>query len=348
MKTVQEIMEEITPEELELWAGGRRKVGKPSNADIDSYKRRDAKIVEIAIQCTERFSQSIRHVYYLCSGIGLVRKDHGKETYWYEMVKNAIGEARWNGTLAWHRIADDSRPFHRPTFWSDSTNFMESVVPQFSVDRWEGQDTRVIVCVEKDAIMSMLKPLCEQFHVPIMSFHGQASDGGGVHELAEHIARWSDKCRFVQCYYLGDFDTCGCHIDRVVFGDPNAVESSDEKLGKLRRLLWQVTEYADGSPCILYERIGIVPDDVMNPDYAAYLLESNRDTNFDRYKADTGEVEGFPMVEGLPATLGIDALDHKELIRRTRAAIKSNIDLNAWKSQRDFYKLHRRELCEYL
>lgn len=110
--------------------------------------------------------------------------------------------------------------------------------------------------------------------------------------------------------------------------------------------------------CILYERLGITPEDVKNPLYAPYLLESNDDTNFDRYTADTGEIEDFPMVEGfdskgrprgmVPATLGVDALDHKELIRRTKAAIKSGIDLSAWKSQRDFYRLQRRELCEYL
>jgi hypothetical protein len=49
-----------------------------------------------------------------------------------------------------------------------------------------------------------------------------------------------------------------------------------------------------------------------------------------------------------PATLGIDALGHEELIRRTREAIKSNIDLDAWKMQRVSYKLHRRELRKLL
>jgi len=58
------------------------------------------------------------------------------------------------------------------------------------MDRWEGQPTRVIVCVEKDAIMGMLSGLCERFQVPIMSFHGQASDGGAIYTLAKYITRW--------------------------------------------------------------------------------------------------------------------------------------------------------------
>ena len=66
------------------------------------------------------------------------------------------------------------------------------------------------------------------------------------------------------------------------------------------------------------------------------------------HAADIEEIEGFPMVETeremLPATLGIDALSHKELIRRTKAAIKKHIDVETWKKQLDSYKLQRREV----
>jgi hypothetical protein len=70
----------------------------------------------------------------------------------------------------------------------------------------------------------------------------------------------------------------------------------------------------------------------------------NKDTNAERYEAEISKFKDFPRVDGIPATLGIDALDHLELVRRTKESIKSKIDIDAWKKQRDFYKLHKREL----
>jgi|GEM_PF-4582845 len=324
----------------------RRKAGKPTHKTIEKFKLRDATIVEIARHLTEMFSQTIRHIYYVCSGLGLVEKDHGAETYWYGQVKDAIGEARWDSRIGWEKIADDSRPLNRPSFWDDAGDFVESVLPAFNVDRWKGQTNRVIVCTEKDAIFGMLSGLCRQYQVPLMSFHGQASDGGAIYKLAKHIAAWTGECKEVTCFYLGDFDTCGCVIDRVAFGDSDADAESDydSYSGKLSRLVSQLTEYASDAPFVWYKRIGITPFDVMNPRYAAYLLPMNKDTNAERYEAEISKFKDFPRVDGIPATLGIDALDHLELVRRTKESIKSKIDIDAWKKQRDFYKLHKREL----
>jgi len=63
---MQHILEDVEPDELEMWAGGRRKTGHPSNAEKESYTRRDAKIVEVAKHCTVDYAQTIRHIYYLC------------------------------------------------------------------------------------------------------------------------------------------------------------------------------------------------------------------------------------------------------------------------------------------
>jgi hypothetical protein len=341
--TIDEVMEDVTESEKEAWASSRRPARKPTAAEIEFYARRDEKIIEVAKSCTEKFSQTIRHIYYVCSGLGIVGKDHGKATYWYEKVNFAICKARWNGTLDWHRIADDSRAFTRPVTWDDHVDFLTQAIPQFAMDKWEGQEKRVIVCVEKDAIMGMLADLCREYHVPIMSFHGQASDGGAILGLAKHIKALTGKCSAVWCLYLGDFDTCGCLIDRVAFGDEKAT-NSDDQTGKVTRLIWQLTDYADGVPTVIYERIGVVPDDVKDPQYEKYLLEANEDSNFERYRQDVSEVEDFPEIGGLPATLGIDALDHEELVRRTEGHINLMIDQTAWDSQRDKFDGQREAL----
>src|SRR5579871_836645 len=344
---INEIIKDVTEEEKDNWSGEKRARGRPTQAATISSTRRDLKIIEIAKVITASFPQSIRHIYYVVSALRLVGKDHGQDSYWYNQVKDIIGRARWGKELPWDRIADDTRPFNRPSSYENGSHFLESMIPIFKTNKWRGQKERVLVCTEKDAMMAVLSDSCYRYHVPLMSFHGQASDGGAIYELAEYISKLKGQHDTVHIYYLGDFDPAGRVIDRVVFGDPMSSDQ-DEDIGKLRRLYWQITDYADGFPAISYERLGIVEDDLMNPDYALYLLEANKDTNYPRYLAEISEVPIFPLmqvangngaIEQRPATLGIDALDSAEVISRVETAIKRHIQDDVWeKEEKRFIK----------
>jgi hypothetical protein len=348
IKTIEQIIVDVADEERELWSGGHRHPGAPTKSEVLSFGRRDETVVAIARSLTETYTQTIRHIYYVCSAHNIVGKDHGKEAYWYTVVKDAIGKARWNEKLAWDRIADDSRPFETPSFWDDHRDFLRNMIPAFDLDRWKGQKTRVIICTEKNAIMGMLHNYCYTWHIPLMSFHGQASDGGGVYTLAKYIAGLTDKCGWVTCLYLGDFDPSGCGIDRSVFGDEEAEYGSDDNLGRLNRLLWQLVKYGD-CPTVMYERVGVTPEDVCNGKYADYLIEANtkknekgkdNDNHLARYIRDTEKIEGFPSVNNKPATLGIDILSAEELIARIEPKLNSVIQYHgeyntAWKAQED-------------
>ncbi len=365
--TIEEVMSDVSRDELELWSGAHRREGRPSAASKAVYARRDELVVAIAAACTEVYPQTIRHIYYLCSGLGLVGKDHGKEAYWYSIVGDAIGKARWNNDLDWNRIVDDSRPFETPAFWENDAAFLRSVIPQFALDKWKGQNQRVIVCTEKNAIMGMLSAYCREWHIPLMSFHGQASDGGGVQELAKYIVGLpkpvTDEHLDVHCFYFGDFDPAGASIDRSVFGDEQAEGDSnqerEERVGRLNRLVWKLTNYADGVPLIRYERIGVTIEDVCNQEYAPYLLEVNpKDMNFDRYKEDTSEIEDFPTLgihprtgKPLPATLGIDALSAEELIGRVERNLEAILDVDdnaEWQKQKEALQTQQSKLVELI
>ncbi len=163
---------------------------------------------------------------------------------------------------------------------------------------------------------------------------------------------WNGECEVVRCFYLGDFDGAGCNIDRVVFGNHTAAKANFEKgrkreldydaylmalCGKLEMMLDKFFDckFDSGCPRIDYERIGITPWDVQDEKYEPFLLTVNDDTHKDTFLEDT---------DGDVRTLGIDALDHAELIGRTRSAIKGCIDLDAWKTQNAEYKRQRAEL----
>jgi hypothetical protein len=115
------------------------------------------------------------------------------------------------------------------------------------------------------------------------------------------------SCDTVKCLYLGDYDPSGLSIDRAVFGDEFAKQHRDEsvyarsRFGKLPYLLTHEFNIGPEDLKIDYERIAIIPTDVENLDYGAFILEANEsDHNYDRFVRETN---------GDTRTLGIDALD---------------------------------------
>jgi hypothetical protein len=89
------------------------------------------------------------------------------------------------------------------------------------------------------------------------------------------------------------------------------------------------------------------------------LLAANKaDKNYDRYVEDVSEFEDFPQLEDfdsdkvsvgmVPATLGIDALDHEELARRTEEAIRGFIFDEEWKAQKESHDSQCEELNKLL
>src|SRR5713101_7785689 len=115
---------EIANAELLSWSGARKDVGRPTDKNAASFKERDRFILRVAQLITSEYPQTIRHVYYKCSGLRNVGKDHGDETYWYNQVARIIGDARWRGTansnadpsfiLPWDRIIDETRSLVKP------------------------------------------------------------------------------------------------------------------------------------------------------------------------------------------------------------------------------------------
>jgi hypothetical protein len=191
-----------------------RKKGAPTKADQALRKSLHQEIVNAAIDATENFRQTIRRIYYLCSGLGMVPKGKQGE----DIVNAALNEARWTGQLKWEHINDGGRNLIKPSHWADAADFMKSITPMFEMDKWVGQSTRVILCFEKDTLAGMLSDVCDKWHVPYVSFHGQSSNTI-VNDLAILIDKYDDESvNRIVCLYLGDWDEAGLIIDGCVFG----------------------------------------------------------------------------------------------------------------------------------
>jgi hypothetical protein len=328
-------------------------------------------IIDKAIEATENFRQTIRRIYYLCSGLGMVPKGQQGE----DAVSDALNDARWSGQLKWTRINDGGRYLSKPLYWQSVTDFKQLVYPQFALDRWVGQSTRVILAFEKDTLGEMLSNVCDKWHVPYVSFHGQSSNTV-VHDLAELINSYPENIQIV-CLYLGDHDEAGLIIDGCVFGitglpencfgqdtinylTGEAMKRDDEDafipydkitdtargvLGKLRVMLLRFFPKVN-IRTVEYRRLGINRTDIQSSEFDAYKLESlpfimNKK---DKLVKNLGHENYIKKTKGDVRTLGIDALPPEQLIERTEIAIQEYIDFTVWDARAAEIEAERQKL----
>ena len=295
--------------------------GRPKGSMNEATKERHSEILRIAREHTEEVGQpqTIRHIYYVCSGLGIVDKDRGGEDKNYNLVRSAICAARWRGDLGWEWIVDGTRELVRPLYFLNLKDRLESAKRNFRLNHWKYQGTRVIFCVEKDAIAGILEPLCDELEVPFLPFRGQLS-GATLYQLAEYIIYEMSDVERILCLYYGDCDPSGLTIDLSIFGNHALNADDDKRCGKLKKMLFEFFDYNE-APEIEYTRIGITKDDLLDPDNAPYILPANPDDrNYDNYILEIGTEN----------TLGIDALSGAALISRSRAAITAEIDDDDW------------------
>lgn len=170
----------------------------------------------------------------------------------YNKLKNIIGDAREAGLIDWNHIADRLRERVTRPQWEDPKQFLESVCPQFSIDRWENQTTRVEVWIEKDALAEVVKRACKPFDVPFMVCRGYIS-ASAIWEAAHD--------RFLDWWNYHDQSTVIIHLSDH---DPSGIDMTRDIERRLRLFSTQHDEdFADkGPPDIEVVRVALTREQI--------------------------------------------------------------------------------------
>jgi len=154
-----------------------------------------SEISAIDSQRTKRVKYSSRGWCYLLEGLGKIHKGE------FNACQKTINDCRKLGLLPIDFVAEDqdiTRRFSGIHEASDPTVFLERVkgevedmlsnLPAFTTDYWTGEQYYLMMCVEKGDIISLFKPVCQEYHVPIVN-----SKGWPPILLRAHIANLSMK-----------------------------------------------------------------------------------------------------------------------------------------------------------
>jgi len=170
--------------------------GNIGNSDYEERLESFAnEVLHIESQKTSKIKYSSRGWCYLLEGLGKIDKGE------FSACQKAINDCRKLGFLPIDFVAEDqdttrhfkgihiaSEPHVQLSELKDDVETMLRDLPSKMTDYWVGEQFYVMMCVEKGDLINLFKPVCDQYHVPIVS-----SKGWAPILLRSHIANLSRK-----------------------------------------------------------------------------------------------------------------------------------------------------------
>lgn len=154
------------------------------------------------------FQLTLRQLYYQFVARDLIPNTLKS----YKNLGGVINDGRLAGLIDWNAIEDRTRNLRKRSHWSDPADIISSCASSYGMNLWEGQDKRVEVWIEKDALIGVIERVCTELDLPHFSCRGYTSQS----EL------WTAAMRHVQydvpvvVIHLGDHDPSGIDMTRDI------------------------------------------------------------------------------------------------------------------------------------
>lgn len=146
---------------------------------------------------------TLRQLYYQLVSQNFIRNSQRE----YKNLGNLLSRARLAGLVDWAAIEDRGRQSWRALQFNTIQERVDLAVENFRLPRWGQQPTYVELWCEKDALTSVLKPICDDLHVTLMVNRGYSSSSA-MYYAARRINEERGE-RDARIIYLGDFDPSG-------------------------------------------------------------------------------------------------------------------------------------------
>jgi hypothetical protein len=252
------------------------------------------------------FTLTLRQLYYQFVANDLIPN---KQTE-YKRLGSIINDARLAGLIDWDAIEDRTRNVKTIPSWRDPKDIMNGVVNAYQEDLWEGQDCRVEVWIEKDALMGVVEPVCKRWRVSSFACRGYSSQSeqyAAGKRFEELIAQ--DITPII--LHLGDHD-------------PSGIDMTRDNRDRLRMFAW--------SHDVEVRRIALNYDQVQQ-----YNPPPNPAKDTDSRHAGYAELYGYESWE-------LDALDPRTIDNLISSEIDELVDPDIWNPNREREDFNRKIL----
>jgi len=205
------------------------------------FNASSVKIIDAANKIIEEYSGqgyslTLRQLYYQFVSRDLIAN---KQTE-YKRMGQVINNARLAGLIDWNAIIDRTRSLKSLSHWDHPREIVSSCASQFAMDKWEGQDYRVEVWIEKDALVGVIDAACQKWDVPYFSCRGYTSQSEMWRASQRHLGHESNN-QGVVIIHLGDHDPSGMDMTRdvddrlITFGTSTKIKRIALNIGQVKK-----------------------------------------------------------------------------------------------------------------
>lgn len=284
---------------------------KVINFKPDSVDLIDKANTIIAEYSGQGFDLTLRQLYYQFVSRDFIENKQSE----YKRLGSIINDARLAGLISWEAIVDRTRNLESNSHWTGPKQFMDSVTPQFQMDKWKSQENRVEVWIEKDALAGVIERVCSRNDVAYFSCRGYTSQSE-MWSASQRLIEYRDTGQTPIIIHLGDHDPSGIDMSRDIF----------DRLDMFMQ--------HDGGTGIEVNRIALNMDQVNKykpPPNPAKLTDARAHGYIKKFGNSSWE---------------LDALDPKTLDSLIEKTIKQYRDDKLWRKAKEVEASYRQELMD--
>lgn len=153
-----------------------------------------------------------------------------------------ISDARLAGLVDWEAIVDRTRYVRSNSHWDSAASLIESCEAQFAFDKWEDQDYKPEVWIEKEALIGIVEGVCQKLDVPFFACRGYSSQSEQW-RAGKRFALAREEGRIPIVLHLGDHDPSGIDMTRDNQERLSLLAGLDVKVKRLALNMDQIEQY---------------------------------------------------------------------------------------------------------
>jgi len=161
---------------------------------------------------TQGYDLTLRQLYYQFVARDLIPNTQRE----YKKLGSIINDGRLAGLIDWDRLVDRTRNVQLNSHWTHPKHIVEVCAEQYQIDKWQDQESRIEVWIEKDALIGVIEGVCQREDVSYFSCRGYNSQSemwGASIRLFKH---YEESGQHPVIIHLGDHDPSGIDMTRDI------------------------------------------------------------------------------------------------------------------------------------
>lgn len=154
---------------------------------------------------------TLRQLYYQCVSRDIIPNQQ-KE---YKRLGSIVNDGRLAGLIDWSALEDRTRNVKSISHWDSPEQIVRAVADQYAIDKWDTQDVRPEVWIEKDALVGVVERICNELDVSYFSCRGYTSQSE-MWGAAQRFIKNAKNGQATHVIHLGDHDPSGIDMSRDI------------------------------------------------------------------------------------------------------------------------------------